>query len=270
MAMSAMKTVLKRGLGAAGFEVRRRSLQLETFLADPPTLANDVPEFHVTQMANRAYRPATLKYRRRPWGDDARIKYLAYFLDVRDQRILELGPLMGHWSVILEKLGIRENVSVEARQGNLDMCLDVKRKYQLHRTQFVLGDVERIAAGDEEPPFQGGFDLVFCVGVFYHLVEPLPFLRWCKAQSGQLFLATHVVYPEELATELYTHDGLSYRCTHQVEGGRDDPISGMSPTSVCLTEPELVRMLSDAGYSRVHVLGHDIYDGPQTTILAET
>lgn len=267
-AIFAMKGALKRGLGKAGYEIRRRDSEIEAFLADP---ADDVPGFHVTQMANRSCRPATLRYRRRPWGDDTRLKYVANFLDVRDQRVLELGPFMGYWSIILEKMGVRENVSVEARQGNLDTCLDVKRRYQLHRTQFVLGDVERLAAGDEEPRFRGPFDLVFCVGVFYHLTGPLPFLRWCKAQSDQLFLGTHILQSEEAATDVYTRDGLSYQCGYYVEGGIADPISGMSPRSVLLAEPELIRMLIDAGYGRVQVLGHDIQNGStHTTILAES
>lgn len=266
-----MKSVIKRSLGAAGFEIRRRSAEIkptepiDAFLAEPPR--DGVSGFPFADMANRAYRPAALRYHN-IFGDDTRIKYVTRFLDVRDQRVLELGPYKGHWSIMLEKLGIRENVALEARQDNFDTCLAVKRAFQLDRTQFVRGDVEHIVAGEEDPPFEGDFDLVFCVGVFYHLTEPLPFLRWCMTQSSRLFLGTNVVYPEANATSVYTCDDKNYRCIYFDEAG--GPLSGTSPQAVWLPESELVRMLSDAGYSQVEVLGHDIQSTrPHTAILAE-
>src|SRR4051794_6086555 len=103
-----MKALIKKSLLQLGYEIRRRSHP------DSPAPTDEVLAgpwiYHVLQMSNRYYRPNILRYHRGPYGDDERLKYIAYFLDVRDQRVLEIGPLEGHHSIILEKMGVRENI----------------------------------------------------------------------------------------------------------------------------------------------------------------
>jgi len=80
-------------------------------------------------------------------------------------RTLEIGPLEGHHSVLLEKMGVRENVAIESRDDNLRKCLRIKEKYRLDHTTFLQQDLERLYSGQEKPQFNGPFDLVFCLGV---------------------------------------------------------------------------------------------------------
>lgn len=248
----------------------------------PPQEHNELPRitwgYHAPQMANRSYRPPRLVYRRTEYGDDHRLKYLLYFLDVRDQRVLELGPYEGHHSILLEKLGVRETVSLEARPDNYQKCLHIQQRYRLTRTTFHLSNIEHLCAGTEAPPYTGIFDLVYCLGVLYHLPEPARALRWCRAQAPQLFLGTH--YTETRILHEYT-DGFrqgSYRDGDHVydglwysEHGVADALSGMSPASFWPTEQALIQMLTRAGYTRIHLLGKDIQNRhPHLTLLAET
>jgi SAM-dependent methyltransferase len=269
--MSAFKSGVQRLLGLTGYQLRRLKQPYADFLADPPTPDDQAWSwYHVSQMANRTYQPSVLAYRRGKRGDDERLKYLMYFLDVREQRVLELGPLEGHHSILLEKLGVRENVALEGRRGNFETCRRIQAQYGLERTDFVHGDIERIVSGADPAPFSGCFDLIFCCGVLYHLTEPLPFLRWCRERTHQLFIATRIVYPVNLATDVYTNGDLSYPCIRRNEIGRDQRPLGISETGILLTERGVVRMLADAGFGRVHVLGHDVqYGSPHVTLLAE-
>jgi hypothetical protein len=283
-----IKTLAKRAARSVGFEVHRITEQPKSEWPQPDTeppqdeiLHDERWFYHALQMANRHYRPAKMQYHRTVYGEDTRIKYMAYFLDVRDQRMLEIGPLEGHHSVILEKMGVRENVSIEARAENLRKCNRIKEKYHLDRTTFLQHDLERLYRGEERPAFQSGFDLVFCLGVLYHLSEPGKALQWFRSQSATLFLGTHYVSSGD--SETYIHNGREYRCRRFAEGGRFDEktgkfvpsggelteLSGNTSIATQLYENDLLSLLHDCGYGKIHVLGKDLQNEcPHITILA--
>jgi Methyltransferase domain len=225
-------------------------------------------------MANRHWRPETLGYTPHPrLGEDNKLKYLLYFLDVRGWRVLELGPWTGHHTVLLDKMGAREIVGIEGREDNLRVCNQIRDRYQLPAA-FVLQDIEELAAGTAEPDFEPGFDLVFCLGLFYHLADPKPVLEWTRKMAPRLFLGTHHV--ETAAADHYkppTFVDVTYRGQPAKgfrEKGLDDPLGGMRPQSTWLTEDHLIELLRDVGYSRIDVLGKDIESNhPHITILAE-
>jgi hypothetical protein len=267
------KGLLKRGLRALGYEVRRvGALEQST-----PSWLRATGDFRPTErMANRVYRPPQLGGHPMPPGGDERVKYLLYFMDFRGLRVLELGPRDGHHSVMLEKMGAREIVSIEGRRENFEDCLRTKERYGLEQTTFYLGDIEELAAGTVEPPFAGTFDVVFCTGLLYHLTEPGRALDWCRRQAAELFLQTH--YVEEAALERYWasdfRDGVygHHQRDYRVKLFREEPDnirSGLSEWSVWLYERDLLAVIRGAGFERVSVLGKDVHAGlPHITILA--
>jgi hypothetical protein len=266
-----VKTLIKKALWRFGYEIRKRNPQWD----DSPTPTDEVLTgpwiYHVLQMSKQYYRPNVLRYHRTLYGEDTRLKYIAYFLDVRDQRVLEIGPLEGHHSVILEKMGVRENIAIESRTDNLRKCQRVKEKYHLDHTQFVQADLERLYRGEDAPSFSGPFDLVFCLGVLYHLPDPGRGLEWMRSQANTLFLGTHYSEGNPRRGDIaYSYAGKSYRGHEVAEGGIVDPISGMSPTSLRLYENDLLRLIHDVGYSRTWVLGKDRQNkSVHITLLAE-
>lgn len=262
---------LQRMLRVLGYDVRRVS---DWPKADcPPPVDEEIAGpwmYHVLQMSNRSYSPPALCYRRGPFGDDHRLKYLLYFLDLRDWRVLEIGPLEGHHSLILEKLGVRETIAIESREDNLRKCNRIKQKYGLARTQYIMHDLEKLYTGVETPRFEGVFDLVFCLGVLYHVPEPAKALAWMRTRSSRLFLGTHYIDRIRTKPFVYRHEGVEYHGALHDEGGLRNPISGMSSKSFWPYEADLIRMIKDVGYKNVHVLGRDLQNGtPHITILAE-
>jgi hypothetical protein len=223
-------------------------------------------------MANQRFQPHDLRYTAPPGAEDKRLKYIAYFLDVRGWRVLELGPRNGHLSVLLDKLGAREIVGVEGRQENVDECNRTRDLYGLPAV-YVRQDLERLASGEEKPLFAPGFDLVFSLGVLYHLADPGSALRFCRTQASRLFLGTH--YYDRRAKGHYKSP--AFTRTHYLgeeavrfrELGPGDPHGGLKPWSTWLSDEHLVRLLREAGYTRVDVLGRDLAFGhPHVTILA--
>jgi hypothetical protein len=280
------KAAVKRMLYWVGLEPVRKEGSAQQF---PPWMITDSvltreelnkgADFEENVLVNRTLRPARPRYRRTQYGDDHRLKYMLYFLDVRDQRVLELGPFHGTHSFILEKLGVRETVSVEARQENLLHCRKLKDLYGLERTTFVLQDIEKLYRREESPLFSPPFDLVFCCGLLYHLPEPAWALQWLRTQAPNLFLATYYVENDELwrypqpAFQFgrpWTFAGHTYTGAWFREGGKNDPPSGMSPVSFWPYEADLIAMVKHAGYSRISVLGKDLLNNaPHITLLAE-
>jgi len=269
-----IKTGLKKVVRALGYEIRK--IQPKPAEQDRDLMEDEVISgpwvSGVLQMANQNYRPPVLRYRRTTYGDDQRLKYMMYFLDLRGCRVLELGPLEGHLSVLLEKMGVRENIAIEARAENLRKCNRIKEKYGLEHTTFLQQDLERLYSGQEKPQFQGPFELVFCLGVLYHVPDPAKALAWFRSQASALFLGTHYLEPNQRSDSdaTYHSNGKTYRVREHREGGLADPISGMSPMSVILYEEDLLSLLREVGYSRISVLGKDLQNAsPHITILAE-
>jgi SAM-dependent methyltransferase len=262
-----LKRLAQRVLGSVGLEVRRAHPWLDSPVNSlrPGWEASDL-------MANQHRQPDELRYSAPPASEDKRLKYIAYFLDVRGWRVLELGPRTGHLSVLLDKMGAREIVGVEGRQENVDLCNRTRDLYGL-RALYVRHDLERLASGEEQPSFAPGFDLVFSLGVLYHVADPAPVLRWGRTQAPRLFLGTHYYEPRAKAifkppaftpTRYHGEEAVRFR-----ELGHGDVHGGMQPSSIWLSEEQLVGLLHDAGYTRVDVLGHDLAFGhPHITILS--
>lgn len=285
--ISLIRQAFKRVVRRLGYEIRNVSGIPDEAPASWTEIDTPIPEddvvpgpwvSNVLEMATHAHRPARLAYHRRHYGEDYRLKYFLAFLDLRGLRTLELGPFEGYWSVLLEKMGVRENIAVEVRPENLAKCRRVKELYGLEHTSFVQQNIEGLYNDREPPGFSGPFDLVFCLGLLYHLPDPAKALRWCRAQAPRLFLGTLYVEPAEarryaprLFREMEYRDGArTYRGMEYREGGMIDPISGASAFSFWPTEADLIAMLRDAGYTRVDVLGRDVLNRmPHITLLAE-
>jgi 2-polyprenyl-3-methyl-5-hydroxy-6-metoxy-1,4-benzoquinol methylase len=257
--------------------VRRRLVQ--TGLRDgsytdriPDWMSGTDEWVYIDEIANRHWRPRTLGYKTSRYGDDVRLKHMLYFLDVRDQRILELGPRSGHHTVLLDKMGAREIVGIEARAENVERCNLARERFRLPAL-FVRQDLERLASGAEQPQFELGFDLVFNLGLLYHLADPYAVLRWGREMAPTLFLGTHYVEPRARRhykqpifqpTSYRGQPAIAYR-----EGGLADPRSGTSSHSIWLFEDHLLQLLAEAGYTRIDVLGKDEQSWhPHITVLA--
>jgi 2-polyprenyl-3-methyl-5-hydroxy-6-metoxy-1,4-benzoquinol methylase len=204
--ISLIRRSLKSAVRRLGYEIRNVSGIPDE--APPAWTAIDTPIpdddvvpgpwiSNVLETVTHAHRPSRLAYHRRHYGEDYRLKYFVSFLDLRGLRTLELGPYEGYWSVLLEKMGVRENVAVEVRAENIEKCRRVKELYGLEHTTIVQQNIEHLYNDREPPRFSGPFDLVFNVGLLYHLPDPARALRWCRSQSSRLFLGTLYVEPAE-------------------------------------------------------------------------
>ena len=90
---------------------------------------------------------------------------------VTGKRVLELGPLEGGHSHMLEQAGAAHIDAIEANTLCYLKCLLVQQLFGLARTRFELGNfVPWLLSSDET------YDVVVAAGVLYHLSDPVPVL----------------------------------------------------------------------------------------------
>ena len=175
--------------------------------------------------------------------------------------ILELGSLEGAHSFILaQHPGVKRVVALEGREANLRKARFVQALLQIPNVEFAQANLEHADLRGF-----GIFDAVFCCGLLYHLPEPWNLIEQCASVAPLLFIWT------QYAAENEAHDvGRGLRGKIHIEGGADEPLSGMSATATWLTLDSLRALLAASGYDSVEVIyddpGHA--NGPAVTIGA--
>lgn len=118
--------------------------------------------------------------------EDPRIYFaVQQFGSLENKRVLELGPLEGSHTAMLERLGAWRIDAIEANQLAYLRCLVAKEIYGLRRARFHLGDFVR---GLEAPT---RYHLIVACGVLYHMADPLLLLERIAARTDALYLWTH-------------------------------------------------------------------------------
>ena len=116
--------------------------------------------------------------------EDPRISWMLEQLgSIKHWRVLELGPLEGGHSAMLQAAGAGHVLAMDACAMSYLKCLIVKDLCKLDRVDFQFGDFMSYL-GQSGP----GFDLVVASGVLYHQRDPLACLQQMAARTNRLFI----------------------------------------------------------------------------------
>lgn len=119
--------------------------------------------------------------------EDQRIHWaLEQFGSIEDRSILEIGPLEGSHTYLLERRNPGLLHAVEANRLSFLRCLVVKELLHMRKARFFLGDCQ---AWLENQPQR--YDLIIASGVLYHMWDPVRLLELMAARSDAIFLWTH-------------------------------------------------------------------------------
>ena len=128
--------------------------------------------------------------------EDPRIQWMLDQLgDIAGWRVLELGPLEGGHSAMLQAAGAGHVIALDACAMSYLKCLVVKDLCKLSRVAFQYGDFMTYL--EQSGP---GVDLVVASGVLYHQRDPVACITRMAARSDRLFIWTHY-YTDDLHTE---------------------------------------------------------------------
>ncbi len=179
---------------------------------------------------------------------DTRVdQFAACFPGVRT--ILDLGSLEGGQTFNLARRpGVERVVGLEARVSNIERARFVQPLLKVSNAEFFQVDLETATLSE-----YGTFDAVFCSGLLYHLLEPWKLIERIARISPRLFIWTQ--YADDLSAGKVVE---GYRGSDFTEGGPDEPLSGMSPTSFWLTLGSLAKALTAHGFSRIDIVHNEL------------
>ncbi|WP_246811078.1 bifunctional 2-polyprenyl-6-hydroxyphenol methylase/3-demethylubiquinol 3-O-methyltransferase UbiG [Ensifer sp. ENS03] len=127
-----------------------------------------------------------------PLFADGRIEWaLAQFGSIEGRKLLEIGPLEGMHTYMLDRQRPARIDAVEANQLCFLRCLVTKQILQLNSAHFYLGDAQRWL---EEQEIR--YDLTIASGVLYHMHEPAEFLVQLARRTDSVFIWTHFFLDE--------------------------------------------------------------------------
>jgi SAM-dependent methyltransferase len=126
--------------------------------------------------------------------------------------VVDLGCLEGGYATEFARLGL-EATGIDVRESNIANAQYIKSKTNLPNLRFIRDDAWNLGR-------YGPFDIVFCVGLHYHIEDQRRFMHeMSRACRKAIFIDTHVA-PEldhEPAVALHSLSGLT---THEGLPGR--------------------------------------------------
>jgi SAM-dependent methyltransferase len=177
--------------------------------------------------------------------------------------VLELGSHEGIHTVRLSNVA-REVLALEVRPQNVVCSLARLFVHDVTNVRVVLGDVR-----DLRPDF-GRFDVLFHVGVLYHLDNPVEHLHNIAPLAKTILLDTHYGTPGgRLARADVESRGVRYEAYHYPEAGWSDPFSGVASTSAWLGREALLEALRNTGFADIEIVDdRSERNGERLTLLA--
>ena len=141
---------------------------------------------------------------------------------VEGRRVLELGPLEGGRTSVLDAAGANVD-AVEANQLAFMRCLVAKEVLGLTRCKFWLGDFLKALENWEQE-----YDLILACGVLYHLTTPLRLIELAAKRTDAIYIWTHVMtdltIPSPADPRRQMFDQITE--THEFHGINVAPIGG--------------------------------------------
>ena len=193
---------------------------------------------------------------------DVRLERFWHFAP-RARTILELGSLEGaHTFLLAAHPNVTRVLALEGREANLRKARFVQELLGTQNVEFAQANLENAELGRF-----GKFDAVFCSGLLYHLPEPWKLIERLNAVAPVLFIWTQYAADAD-AVDV----GNGFRGKIHVEGGPEEPLSGMSRTATWLTLSSLRDLLAASGYKAIEVIHDDPThaNGPAVTIGARS
>jgi hypothetical protein len=212
--------------------------------------------------------------------NDPRILWaIQNFGSLEGRHVLELGPLEGGHTSMLEAAGARVD-AIEANQRAFLRCLITKEILGLTRAKFLLGDFIKALENSEQ-----SYDLIVASGVLYHLTDPLRLIELVAKRTNAVFFWTHVVTEESMprwdprrlviAPDVETHEfhGLKVRAYRRTYANAENSVAfcgGPNDEHRWLHRDDLLAALKVVGFSDIQT-DHDQPDhlyGPALSIFA--
>lgn len=216
-----------------------------------------------------------------PLFHDTRVmEALRAYGSIEGQQILEIGPLEGMHTHILNQHRPANIDAIEANQSCFLRCLVTKEILKIDRASFYLGDIQKWLEKTDRQ-----YDFALASGVLYHMPDPAEFLRLLSSRAKALFIWTHFYdeaamppsdvrrYPFSGRVEVRSVAGMDLRYHERSYQHADQDASfcgGMKDRHFWLEKNEILSFLERLGYNEIVVqaLENDHAGGPCFSVFA--
>ncbi|MDR2546005.1 MAG: class I SAM-dependent methyltransferase [Lachnospiraceae bacterium] len=212
--------------------------------------------------------------------DDDRIKWVISNLDnLKNYRVLELGPLEGAHTYMLANTEAESVTAIEANSRAYLKCLVIKELLGLKKAQFLYGNVEPFLEQNEKP-----YDLILASGILYHMANPIKLIYEISKNASKVFIWTHF-YDEAIIKEIYDKKRFE-ECSHIEHSGFKCKVykqnyntdltlkafyGGNNVYSYWMEKDDIVNCLKHFGFLNIKITGETMnhQNGPCFSVLAE-
>ncbi len=210
--------------------------------------------------------------------DDTRIRWANDVLGgFAGRSVLELGPLEGGHTYMVERYGAASVLAVESNTRAFLKCLVVKELLGMH-ARFACGDfVEYLRSATDR------FDVVLASGVLYHMRDPVGLLELISKVTDRVLLWTHYYDAQAIDPKLrpkFTGDDAAevggfrhtlHRYEYQAALGWAGFCGGSADHSFWLSREDILRALRHFGFARCDVAfeAPDHQNGPSFAVAAQ-
>ena len=168
-------------------KIRERRKQNDQYVFEHPSLQSIVDIFEGEWSSHLPEPFDKLKSGHAELFHDPRISWALEKLGgVKNQSVLELGPLEAAHSYMMEQAGANSVLAIESNRRAFMKCLISKEILKLNRTSFLLGDFVKYLRDCKET-----FDFCLCAGVLYHMQDPIELLELVAKVSQRIHIWTH-------------------------------------------------------------------------------
>jgi hypothetical protein len=172
-----------------------------------------------------------------------------------DISCLDIATNEGYFALEISRRGAKRVVAFDARQINIDKANFVKHHLGGDNLSYHAEDLLNLT-----PRRFGTFDLTLCLGLLYHMDNPMDAIRRTRAvTTGLCVIDTQVLHDTaELSTAWITDDKIIR--TRDVIGVIEEPDAVWNPAasatglSFVMSESALLLMLKYAGFRDVEIV----------------
>lgn len=254
---------------------------LDNYVTSAPCVQNALDIFQ-GEWATKLPSPAGMDWASGtvPAFDDPRLRwFIKEIRGIEGMSVLELGPLEGEHTFMLEKAGAARILSIEANKRAFLKCLITKEILKLQRATFLCGDfVEYLRTTKDR------FDVCIASGVLYHMRNPVELIALAGSVSDRLYFWTHY-YDDELikskshlvpkftGSRSYKVNGFSHtlhRFEYQSSLDFRGFCGGTTASSNWLSRVDIVNALRHFGFDQIQIGCEDLEhaNGPAFSVLA--
>ncbi|MDM8559332.1 class I SAM-dependent methyltransferase [Candidatus Parabeggiatoa sp. HSG14] len=199
-----------------------------------------------------------------PLFQDRKIAWAAQqFGGVKGCKILELGPLEGGHTYMLENMGAASILSIEANTRAYLKCLVTKEILGLKQAHFMLGDFVTYLKETDET-----FDICIASGVLYHMQNPAELIDLISQRSSKVMMWTHYYDQSLIESNPYLREdkfpgtinkdykGRQYKLYQQNYQESLDSAKfagGHETFSLWMTRADILTCLEDFGFQNVTI-----------------